>query len=631
MIRLLSVFFLCAGITIAQSQSDSLSLNLAQQQQSFLQSSFTKQQNTFNFGGTGMFFYTSPLYFIFLKEDYNSTVIRSEDMNIKESQFTSFKTGYLFADNISGGVMLNRSIYSDSRKIAINSSSQQYLEVFGRYALQKDDYAAISGGFAKNGQVGQVDNGFIIESEGLLKNLHLFDTDLLSTWKLREEQINPRKNYVRKAQLLFSNQFENSLSNELGVQYEEQRNDFYVPIDSITNAGRNVQNNVQQRIESVFGFSDKLSNLHLINQLTASLAGNFSARKINRSYLYTSLSSFSASTVPNQIDELKFESEGNLRFATELQESRLRIYYSQRDEKHQIPSKENIPENKYDDLQTTELMKNNASARITLVGSSVWKLSTKDKLSINISHNKLAYDTQSSDNFDDRDELLTIARLDYERKITPFFTLFSQIEGNLSHLVYLFSEKSSNNNKNRVLRFRGGGNYDGAKFNSANIFEITANYTTFDFEDINPNYQSYSYRQMVLTDSSEYRCTQKFSVRVQTVLKFSEQGNLTWKNFSIKQTRTNEEIFFHPEFVSSTENLQFVVGFRYYAVKTFTFPGKTKVPETQFYSTGPTSEVHYAVSDKTNISFSGGYEFISHGNGIEDHRSNFQLTVLMKI
>jgi hypothetical protein len=596
-----------------------------------LKSGIMKQQNTFTYGGLGFYSYFSPDIFFTAKEEYNSTVIRSSDISTKESHLTSFKTGYVFNDKLSAGVLLNSSIFEDSRQSAINSSSQQYIEMFGRYSLGPENYTSLSGGYARNKQVGDSNDGFIIESEGLLKNLSLLESNLYTVWKLRQEQVNPRKNYVRKVQINFTNQFENSLANEFSTQYEEQRNDFYIPIDSYTRNDYNVKNNIQKRVERIFSFNDKISDIRFLNNFFASLSGSFFTRQVDRSYYYVSDSSYINNIYPDRIQELKFEAEGNLRYSTSVQESNFRMFYSQRDEKHQIPTKDKIPDLAFADKQASELMKNNTSDRIALVLSSRWNLSAKDKLTINLSHNKLTYDTQSQDNYDDRDELLTIARLEYERSISPFFTLFLQAEGNLNHVVYIYAEKSSNNNRNRILRLRSGGSYNGVILSSTNSFEITSNYTTFDFEDINPNYKSYSFRQFFFTDSTEYAFSSSLSGRLQSVFKVSEQGDLYWSDFSLKPTRNNEEFLFQPSLVTKIQGVEFAAGIRYYSMRTYNYSGRNKIPDTKFNSTGPTAEIKYQAGSSVNVFFSGNYEFVSHGSGIDDHRSNFQLSVAMKI
>src|SRR5690606_30952532 len=124
---------------------------------------------------------------------------------------------------------------------------------------------------------------------------------------------------------------------------------------------------------------------------------------------------------------------------------------------------------------------NSIRAAVSILGN--FNFSPTDKLSFSLLQNKLRYDTPSKDNFDDRDELLSIARLRYSKMLNPFVETYVNLEGTYNHIVYLFSERSSNNNINRILRLSSGGNYRGKNVTSVNNFEVSANYTVYDFED----------------------------------------------------------------------------------------------------------------------------------------------------
>ena len=79
----------------------------------------------------------------------------------------------------------------------------------------------------------------------------------------------------------------------------------------------------------------------------------------------------------------------------------------------------------------------------------------------------------------------------------------------MNHIVYIYAEESANNNINRILRLSTGGTYSGANVSSTNSFEVSANYTVYDFEDLVPNYQSYSFRQFTAMDSSQNKIRQQ--------------------------------------------------------------------------------------------------------------------------
>lgn len=96
---------------------------------------------------------------------------------------------------------------------------------------------------------------------------------------------------------------------------------------------------------------------------------------------------------------------------------------------------------------------------------------------------------------------------------------------NLYHTVYLYSQKSSNNNWNRVIRFTSKSFFEpGEGFGTFGTFSVLANYTVYDFEDIISSVKSYSFRQMNLKDSMIVKFTRHFGADIYGELKFYERG-----------------------------------------------------------------------------------------------------------
>jgi hypothetical protein len=238
----------------------------------------------------------------------------------------------------------------------------------------------------------------------------------------------------------------------------------------------------------------------------------------------------------------------------------------------------------------------------------------------------LRYDTPSINNDDDRDELLTIGRIRYIRDLTPFFQLFSTLEGTVSHLVYLFSGRSANNNYNRVLRFSAGGYYNGAQFSSLNNFEVSANYTVYDFEDIVSNLRSISFRQFIATDSTHYRIVNNFSFIVTGYLKLTEQGDLDWGNFAEHPQRYLQEIFADPKLGIVSNTSFFALGLRYFSLNTFRYNEKIRLLDSEFLSIGPLFEILIG-SKMLFLKLSTWYEFISDSNSTDRERLNLLLAM----
>jgi hypothetical protein len=162
-----------------------------------------------------------------------------------------------------------------------------------------------------------------------------------------------------------------------------------------------------------------------------------------------------------------------------------------------------------------------------------WAPSSKDSLTTRITISRFRYDTPDSNNFDDRDEFRSSMLLGYERRFSPSLEIGVESKAYLHHLVYLFSERSANNNWNRIiqlgtyLRFRPTPGL--TWFQRA---EVQANYTTFDFEDLQFRIRSFVYRKFTIIDSIRIGRQDNFQFRLFHRMELEENGQLFWKTFS---------------------------------------------------------------------------------------------------
>jgi hypothetical protein len=237
-----------------------------------------------------------------------------------------------------------------------------------------------------------------------------------------------------------------------------------------------------------------------------------------------------------------------------------------------------------------------------------------DQFTFSLYQSKLIYDTQSEANDDDRDELLSIIRLRYSKLLTSYFTGFINAEATFGHTVYLFASRSSNNNQNRIIRLRTGGDYSGSIIKSFNSFEVSANYTVYDFEDITTNYQSYSFRQFTAIDSSTIQITNDVSLFIYGYLKLSEIGDFNWDNFTARPTRFLEELYLEPRFILNYERTIFSIGLRFFGLNTYSYQQTSKIPVSDYLSLGPIAVIDILAWKNLNIILRGYYEFITNTN-----------------
>jgi hypothetical protein len=598
----------------AQSEIDSLQFILVENPLNLLSTKLDKQLNTYYLSSKLFYNKDFEKYSFDVTEDYNSTFIKSADKSIRDEQFLSASAAYNITPYLKLGILGNNTILSDNRKIEINQASVSNAMIFSDLTPGVNVHISPFFGYSNNRQIGENDNGFIYGGEGLVDDFELSNFNLSSRLRFRNEDISPRKNLLRYFNLTANSVFNENVSNYITTGYLQNRKDFYYSADSVISREYDITNNIQSRDETAYLLEDGLTYNGFASNFGLDLKGRLDWRNINRDTRYHPVQVLSSSVFDSRIEELKFELESNFRYITSSFSGRLKVNYSERDEKHIAKNFLNTSSIFFDERQDIENKKNNNSARIAVSMQGDWDISGSDKLSFSVYQNKLRYDTPSPDNYDDRDELLSIIRLRYIHVLTPYINAFSTAEGTQSHIVYIFSEKSSNNNINRVIKFSAGGEYHGKNVSSINSFEVSANYTVYDFRDLVPNLRSFSFRQFTAIDSSTIRLDKKFSIKNYGYIKLSQQGELNWSAFSEKPTRFLQEIYAEPKFVLSYNNVSFGLGSRIFSLLTFNYDGRKKIKDSDYLSIGPLTEILWLAENTIYFKIYGWYEFITVDN-----------------
>jgi hypothetical protein len=611
----------------AQTHLDSISFFAAPAPLNLLKSRFEKQLNTFYLNTGVEYNNTFGRLSLGLYENYNSTFIRSNDKNIRDEHSFMVSTGYNLNPLLDLGLSFSNMILSDNRKIEINEASVSNLIFLTKIQPYQEFSFSPFAGYSNNRQKLENDYGAIYGIGGTLSRLDFTDLTVNSEFLFRNEDISPRKNTNRYFNVNALNNFSNTVENNLNFRYSESRKDFYYDADSVTSALFNIKNNIQSRTESNYLLQNNLFYNNFLDIFRLDLTGRVLWRTIDRDTRYKTQTPGAGSIFDTDINELRMEVESGITYNTRVHRTSLRLVLNQRDEKHLVKFDSDIPSNVFDLRSEQEKRKNNTSVRTSLTLNSDVNLSRKDKMNLSFMQNKLRYDTPSSENYDDRDEILSIARLRYSRMLTPFFEFFTALEGSYSHIVYLYSQQSSNNYVNRILRLNSGGLYKGRNLTSTNSFEVSANYTVYDFEDINPNYRSFSFRQFTAADSSLLKLSRKLGLFFGGYIKLSEQGDLRWRAFSTRPNRYLEELYAEPKLIYNFMGMDLSAGMRFFSLKTFLYKNNIKEINTRYRSTGPVAEALIMVMESLRARFYTWYEFIR----LEDKQNREQINLTLNV
>ncbi len=621
-----------------QVRSDSLVILGNYSTRKNISSSFDKQLNTYNLRSILTYGQRVDNLLFVVSENFNSTIIKLKPKNIKDEHYFSFFSEYKFSKFFSTGLVLNNNILADDKNLGLSDASLLNSVLYAKFITDEKISIAPFGGITTNEQVKENDKGYIYGIEGKTDNIQVSDFELQSSMKLENDDISPRKNTLRYFDVNMSNSFDEHLNNYLSANYQQSRRDFYFKADSSVISDFKLTNNIQSRTESNYFIQDRIGYLNPASSFTLDLLTRIVWRDIDRDTRYRSLNNISQSMFDVKVNEFRLEFESFLGYKTDLFDGKFKFFFSERDEKHVAKriTSANIFQN--DEIETAfeersknESQKNNTAGRLSLTINGGFKISSKDSLQIDLLHNKLKYDTPSSDNFDDRDELLTIVRLKYLRSLSPFFNAFVNIEGSINHIVYIFSERSSNNNKQSIIRLNTGGIYNSNMFYSKNLFEVSANYTVYDFDDVSANNKSFSFRQLSMVDSTSIQLTKKVFSSLYTYLKYSEQGDFKWSDFSGKPIRDLLEIYFEPKLNVKYQTMVYGIGIRYLTLKTYLYKNLVKNRESDYSSIGPLAEANVSVNTKLLLRFYGWYEFIKTEDSKRKEQANVNLQMIWSL
>lgn len=236
-----------------------------------------------------------------------------------------------------------------------------------------------------------------------------------------------------------------------------------------------------------------------------------------------------------------------------------------------------------------------------------------DTLQFNGSISIFRYDTPEN-NMDDRDEFRANINLSEIHHFSPCLTLISNINVNLYHLVYIFGEKSANNNWMRIFRLSPQIIYQPShQLSIAHHLEVLANYVNYDYEtgaSMN-DLKSFIFRRFSMTQQVKAQLTSRSGISFNYKLELEENGKLNWDRWTqiLLTSRATHWLRFNINYhlknqMSIAPGILFLT--RIEKQQTY-FPWSTGPggEEGKILSFGPTLKIIYQPHRKLSVSFEG--------------------------
>jgi hypothetical protein len=494
-------------------------------------------------------------------------------------------------------------VYDDNRSVGLSNASFHTL-LAGVDVMPLPFFSlSPSAGYRWDNQAGIRDRGPAYDIAAETRDLVVDGYRVDGKARIHVDRPDPRLLERQTGLFGIQKQFTPAARDSIQAAVYRNRREYYTAGDST----------IESRTEQAFSLANLIEYAVDPALVTAVYVG-LSSRSFDRDARQTILREAPVS-FDTRIQEFRLETyvQAEYRRADGSPSAALRLAYSERDETHgaKLPSRSSPSvQILWAERNRQEQTKDNLARRTSLSGFADFPVSSSDSLHVAGSASILRYDTPSTHNVEDRDELLVALSIGSSHRFSPVLNLGVTVDGSLSRLVYLLRDRSANNTHNRVLRLTARTDYQAAKWLlSSNTVEVLANYTVYDFETRLAQARSFSYRQFALIDSTVIRLSPRVALDFFAYLKLYERGQLTWSEFverpenRVMDRTVSLDLRFSPAPASIVS-----VGLRYFSQSRYRYESGIRMPLSFLSSVGPTCALQWQPGTHTRLQLNGWYE-----------------------
>jgi hypothetical protein len=437
------------------------------------------------------------------------------------------------------------SFSADSRSIGLNRLVQfgltggvQWKAAQSAWQPFEQVVVRAMGGGEYNEQLGIVDRGWTLLGNLAGRNLRLDDYSLtLDAGGFFTNLANIRTNTQFNTRVTMTRTFEGNAQLDISAQYTALERDFYTTLQQ----GMSPQLAIETRSERLFRVNGRFA-LPILSGMEAEVQGFVENWAVGRHY-NTALAEVPISAVQRDVDQLRFSLNTTLRAQFGTSNHAAGFSLDNRNEANRVGERFSLRDVDLQTLRSAELQRDNVSVRWTVFAQTAWMLASGDSLRGEYSTALLRYDTPSNVNNDDRDELAINANISYTHPFSHVLSGTLLAEMRLAHLVFIKSQRSAQNNWNRIIRLAPSFSLRNGIVEMRPQFEVLANYTSFDFEDVLGTVQSFSLRQVAYRDSLRIMLNPHATLESRILFRYFERGEFRWREFSETPRDRNIEAF----------------------------------------------------------------------------------------
>ena len=452
-----------------------------------------------------------------VNEDFKSSLLRisNNKKKWKDDQRININLKWAFSPKFIGKVISSSVAFSDR----ISGIKNDINTNFGYIGIQSQPITNFNieslVGYKFDSRFNQHDQGITYLFNMAMPSLNLNDYINYLRLNLNGDDFSVRKNKDYGINYFVSKQFYIDTSDSLFVTWSSQRRDNYdrwkvdkIYVESLNDEIFSIRNILNYRINKYIKFK----------VLSAFSVEKSEVCRMNTSNKRSKIDFSSSNNIGLNIKVSKIENEFNIFFKTE-------------DQKNEVPdSVRSLPFSS----RFTYISSNFNSSQLSVLNNLKYYYSHNDTLCTKIYFNIFRYDTPEETNFDDRDEFMANINFTLIHVLSSFLKLKLNAGVNLKHIVFIFGQRSADNNWMRIFRIYPELFYRLNKtIKIYQAFEVLANYVDYDFKELSlsSGLRSYVYRKFMLHHILTYCFSSKTSINLNYKLELEENGKLIWDNW----------------------------------------------------------------------------------------------------
>jgi hypothetical protein len=594
---------------------------------------FDRVLNTFLWNGTMFYDRRFNDVDVAFRQFLRSRLIRTDQRSVQDEYGDSLNLGVPLGERWQARLQQSSAVISDNRAIDLTKLAQHQVLVGVRAHPAPRVTFGLLGGYEIDAQQDERDEGFAYRATIGAEDLRLeeFRGAIRGGWA--QSLLTRRRPASGNLDVALVREFGSDAKNTILVSYDMLRREFYTAAGPDVQQAYQTSSNIFRRDASTFEVSEQL-DYRSSEKLRLIFRGGLLNRTIDRALSYKVFSATANTLLDTRIQEMQLYAEaGTIYQPAEWLGLDVNLSYREREERHRVTGEAAAPVTLVERQQRSESRLENIAQRTSIASQVRARLSDSDELNFAGSASILRYDTPDTTNVDERDELLVTLGVQERHRFNSELLLIVSADVSLSHLVYLKSVQSANNNWNRVVRLSPTVIYEPSEdFRTVNQAEVLGNYTVYDFEGQGALTRSFSFRQASWLDSTSIRISQLLRLSVVGEIRTYERGILVWEEFKERPQNYFVEQTYWPQVVyEPARHLRLALGYRYFGQNRYKYHGGSRILERQLETAGPTVSVVWEGFSSQQVSVEGWNETQRQDKQVTRTIPNLSLRVTFSI